>query len=73
MLPVGCGWRRFTIRKLYVMNKYDKALLPGTVLRGKKNSYRIDRVLGQGTFGITYLAYTTVTVEGDLGKLQGEM
>ena len=55
------------------MNKYDKALLPGTVLRGKKNSYRIDRVLGQGTFGITYLAYTTVTVEGDLGKLQGEM
>ena len=55
------------------MNKYDKALLSGTVLRGKKNSYRIDRVLGQGTFGITYLAYTTVTVEGDLGKLQGEM
>ena len=55
------------------MKTYDKALLPGTVLRGKKNSYRIDRVLGQGTFGITYLAYTTVTVEGDLGKLQGEM
>ena len=55
------------------MNKYDKALLPGTVLRGKKNSYRIDRVLGQGTFGITYLAYTTVTVEGDLGKLQTEI
>ena len=55
------------------MNKYDKALLSGTVLRGKKNSYRIDRVLGQGTFGITYLAYTTVTVEGDLGKLQTEI
>ena len=55
------------------MAKYDKALLPGTMLHGKKNSYRIDRVLGQGTFGITYLAYTTVTVEGDLGKLQTEI
>lgn len=43
------------------------------MLHGKKNSYRIERVLGQGTFGITYLAYTTVTVEGDLGKLQTEI
>ena len=55
------------------MKTYDKALLPGTVLRGKKNSYRIDRVLGQGTFGITYLAYTTATVEGDLGRLKTEI
>ena len=51
----------------------DKCLRLGTVLHGKKNSYRIERVLGQGTFGITYLAYTTVTVEGDLGKLQTEI
>ena len=51
----------------------DKCLRQGTVLHGKKNSYRIERVLGQGTFGITYLAYTTVTVEGDLGKLQTEI
>ena len=55
------------------MKTYDRALLPGTVLRGKKNSYRIDRVLGQGTFGITYLAYTTATVEGDLGRLKTEI
>ena len=55
------------------MEKYDKALRPATVLYGGKNSYRIDRVLGQGTFGITYLAYTTATVEGPLGKLQTEM
>ena len=55
------------------MKTYDKTLLPGTVLRGKKNSYRIDRVLGQGTFGITYLAYTTATVEGDLGRLKTEI
>ena len=51
----------------------DKCLRQGAVLHGKKNSYRIERVLGQGTFGITYLAYTTVTVEGDLGKLQTEI
>lgn len=51
----------------------DKCLRQGSVLHGKKNSYRIERVLGQGTFGITYLAYTTVTVEGDLGKLQTEI
>ena len=55
------------------MEKYDKALRPATVLYGGKNSYRIDRVLGQGTFGITYLAYTTATVEGPLGKLQTDM
>ena len=55
------------------MKTYNKALLPGTMLRGKKRDYRIDRVLGQGTFGITYLAYTKVTVDGDLGKLQPEI
>ena len=55
-----------------VMKKYYNTLCPGTVLQGK-NSYRIDRVLGQGAFGITYLAYTTVTVEGALGRLQTEV
>lgn len=55
------------------MTTYNKALRPGTVLRGEKYVYRIDRVLGQGTFGITYLAYTKVTVEGGLGCLQTEM
>ena len=55
------------------MTTYNKVLRPGTVLRGEKYVYRIDRVLGQGTFGITYLAYTKVTVEGGLGRLQTEM
>ena len=55
------------------MKTYNKALLLGAMLRGKKRDYRIDRVLGQGTFGITYLAYTKVTVDGDLGKLQPEI
>ena len=42
------------------------------VLHGK-NDYRIERVLGQGTFGITYLASTSVTVEGSLGKVRAEI
>ena len=52
------------------MIKYDKVLLPGTVLRGKQYGYRIDRVLGQGTFGITYLA--SVQIAGELGSVQTE-
>ena len=55
------------------MAKYERALLPGTSLQGGEYSYRIDRVLGQGSFGITYLAYAKVTIGGKLGKLQGEM
>ena len=55
------------------MAEYEKALQPGTVLQGNENSYRIDRVLGQGTFGITYLAYTRVAVKGALGSVQTEM
>ena len=55
------------------MAEYEKALQLGTVLQGNENSYRIDRVLGQGTFGITYLAYTRVAVKGALGSVQTEM
>lgn len=32
------------------------ALPPGTVLHGEKYDYEIERTLGQGSFGITYLA-----------------
>ncbi len=39
----------------------------GTTLKGRSYQYRIERVLGQGTFGITYLA--TVRIEGALGAL----
>lgn len=41
---------------------------PNTIIRGKKYSYTINKVLGQGAFGITYLA--TVRLSGDLGDLQ---
>ena len=43
---------------------------PGTTLQGKACRYRIERVLGQGTFGITYLATTQVKVTGTLGDIE---
>lgn len=46
-------------------------LSPNTIIRGKKFSYTIKKVLGQGTFGITYLA--TVKLSGDLGDLDGNI
>lgn len=49
----------------------NKALLPGTTLKGGK--YRIERVLGNGTFGITYLASCSVTVEGELGQMSANI
>lgn len=39
----------------------------GTVLQGKNYRYRIEKALGQGTFGITYLA--SVKMQGALGEL----
>ena len=42
-------------------------LSPNTIIKGKKFSYTIKKVLGQGAFGITYLA--TVKLSGDLGDL----
>ena len=43
-------------------------LKPDSTLQGGK--YRIVRELGQGSFGITYLATTQTTVDGSLGKLR---
>ena len=45
------------------------ALSAGTVLHGISQTYRIEKVLGQGSFGITYLAMTQVKVSGALGEL----
>ena len=48
-------------------------LQEGTVLHGKSREYKIEKVLGQGSFGITYLATTKVQVQESLGSLQAEM
>ena len=45
----------------------EQHLPKGTILKGIANQYTIDRALGQGSFGITYLAYTQVA--GPLGAI----
>lgn len=45
----------------------NQALPIGTVLQGKAYSYTIEQVLGQGSFGITYLA--SFAVLGPLGEI----
>ena len=40
----------------------------GAVLRGREHSYIIDRALGKGAFGITYLAKYKQTVQGAMGS-----
>ena len=42
----------------------------GYILRGTDHSYRIDGILGQGSFGITYFATTKAYVEGGLGRIE---
>lgn len=46
-------------------------LAPGTVLHGEAYDYKIIKVLGQGTFGITYQA--KVEMKGALGRLDSNM
>lgn len=45
-------------------------LKPGALLKGA--TYRIEKVLGQGSFGITYLATAKFTTQGNLGKMDVE-
>jgi len=50
------------------MQSNKNQVLPiGTVLRGKVYPYTIEKVLGQGAFGITYLASTSM--KGPLGEV----
>lgn len=55
------------------MQPYHQALKPGTILQGGSYTYRIESVLGQGSFGITYLATTRIKVQGALGELETDM
>ena len=54
------------------MEQENLQTLPhGYVLHGEKNRYVIDRVLGQGSFGITYLAKFKTTYRGSMGTGSG--
>ena len=50
---------------------YNNSLAAGTVLKGRSYSYEIVKTLGQGSFGITYLA--KVRMEGSLGSIGSNM
>ena len=43
----------------------------GTKLKGSKFNYQIEGTIGQGTFGITYLA--KVILDGEFGSLDSNM
>ena len=47
-----------------------KTLNVNSILKSGKLQYKIEKVLGQGSFGITYLASTTIKVEGPLGSIE---
>lgn len=52
-------------------NNRTQALAPDTILHGEAYDYKIMKVLGQGTFGITYKA--KVEMKGALGHLDSNM
>ena len=52
------------------MDNINNTLPQGFLLRGSAHTYRIERVLGQGSFGITYLATTKVVASGSLGSFE---
>ena len=51
----------------------SNSLTAGTVLKGSSYSYEIVKTLGQGSFGITYLAKAKVRMEGSLGSFSSTM
>ena len=54
----------------YMNNPNDNALKPNTILRGHSYTYTIEKKLGNGTFGITYLANTRIKLVGALGEVE---
>lgn len=54
-----------------MFKEYNGSLPDGTTLKGVAYNYIIQKVLGQGTFGITYLA--KVVMQGALGILNTNM
>lgn len=64
----------FVVRVKDVMNIQgktgpDATLPPGTVLKSKNYTYHVEKVLGQGAFGVTYLVNTNVSMQGQLGTI----
>lgn len=55
------------------MSQPTNVLAPGTLLQGETYRYRIDGVLGSGSFGVTYLATGFVKVAGPLGEIETEV
>lgn len=55
------------------MSQPINVLAPGTLLQGETYRYRIDGVLGSGSFGVTYLATGFVKVAGPLGEIETEV
>lgn len=47
----------------------DASLPPGTVLKSENYTYHIEKVLGHGAFGITYLVNTNISMQGQLGTI----
>lgn len=63
------------VRVVDIINTQDKmasdaSLTPGTVLKSENYTYHIERVLGHGAFGITYLVNTSVSMHGQLGTIR---
>ena len=53
------------------MDTYSKTLPKGSILQGKSYNYCIEKVLGQGSFGITYMA--SVKMQGELGSIDANV